>query len=245
LAYQGIFRRKEIKYLLDQKKYEEILGVIEKHMQCDEYGNSLICSVYFDTPDFRLIRDSIQKPTTYKEKLRLRCYGIPDDDSKAFAELKKKYKGIVYKRRVKLPYAQALEWLSTDTAAPEEGQIWREIDYFKSFYKNLYPAIMIAYERVAYYSTEDEGLRVTFDRNIRYRFNDTDLRLGCDGDVLLGDGMYLMEIKIPSAMPLWLSGALAERGIYPASYSKYGNAYTKKILKKLDERALQHERTNG
>lgn len=245
MAYQGIFRRKEIKYLLDRQKYNEIFRVIGEHMQCDEYGKSLICSLYFDTPDFRLIRDSIQKPTTYKEKLRLRSYGTPCDESIAFAELKKKYKGIVYKRRVKLPYLRALEWLSSDEKAPEDGQIWREIDYFKTFYKDLYPAIAITYERMAYYSERDEGLRVTFDRNIRYRFENTDLRLGADGEELLGEGMYLMEIKIPDAMPLWLSAALSECGIYPASYSKYGNAYTRKLLQNIDERVLQNERTNG
>lgn len=245
MAYQGIFRRKEIKYLLDRQKYEEIFSVISRRMKCDEYGKSHICSVYFDTPDFRLIRDSIQKPTTYKEKLRLRSYGTPTDDSVAFAELKKKYKGIVYKRRVKLPYSCAWQWLTSEDKAPEDGQIWREIDYFKSFYKGLYPAIAITYERAAYYSEQEEGLRITFDENIRYRFDNTDLRYGMDGEILLGEGMYLMEIKIPEAMPIWLSGALSEHGIYPTSYSKYGNAYARKLLQRLDERTIQYERTNG
>ena len=59
-----------------------------------------------DTPDHRLIRSSLEKPV-YKEKLRLRSYGVPQSDTTVFAELKKKYKGIVYKRRIGMPRHEA------------------------------------------------------------------------------------------------------------------------------------------
>ncbi len=234
MSYQGVFRRREIKYIITADKYEKLMIIIDSHMKCDKYGKSLICSLYFDTPDFLLIRNSMQKPTVYKEKLRLRSYGVPTGDTLVFAELKKKYKGIVYKRRIMLPYDAAYNWLVLGGQTSEDSQIAREIEYFREFYRELSSVVVLSYERCAYFSDEDEGLRVTFDENLRYRFHDTDLKNGADGDILLGDGFYLMEIKIPSAMPLWLSHALCELEIYPSSYSKYANAYTKLFLKKIN-----------
>lgn len=69
-------------------------------------------SKYFT--DRRLIRASLEKPV-YKEKLRLRTYGVPSDGSPCFIEIKKKYKGIVYKRRIPAAFADALKYLSGDT----------------------------------------------------------------------------------------------------------------------------------
>lgn len=224
MSYQGTFRRKELKYLLDDLQYELVLSIIEPHMHPDVYGHSLVCSVYFDTPDFRLIRTSMQKPA-YKEKLRLRTYGVPTDSSLAFAEIKKKYKGIVYKRRVMLPYRDAMEWLCGNEQPSEDSQISREIDYLRSYYSPISPACVLCYDRDAHYSEQEDGLRITFDERVRYRFSELDLRQGDHGEYLTGDGIHLMEIKIPGGMPLWLARGLSEAGIFPTSYSKYANAY--------------------
>ncbi len=236
MAYQGIFKRHEIKYIINAEKYDKLMAALSGHMACDEYGKSLICSLYFDTPDFLLIRRSMQKPTVYKEKLRLRSYGVPCDETPCFVELKKKYKGIVYKRRIKLSYGMAYSWLVGGGDMPEDGQIAREIEYFKDYYKNLQGTVALSYERCAYFSKEDAGIRITFDENIKYRFCDTDLRQGAEGERLLGEGFYLMEIKIPESMPLWLTKVLSELEIYPSSYSKYANSYIKEILQKQRER---------
>lgn len=224
MAYQGIFKRKELKYMLDRAQYETVLGILDGHMKRDEYGRSIVSSLYFDTPDYRLIRASMQKPT-YKEKLRLRTYGIPTDNSLAFAEIKKKYKGIVYKRRVMLPYNEALMWLCGEISAPAPCQISREIDYLYCIYPELRPSCVLCYDRVAYYSEEDEGLRVTFDESVRYRFDRLDLRMGDTGTILTGVGQYLMEIKIPGGMPVWLARGLSDARIFPISYSKYARAF--------------------
>ncbi len=61
---------------------------------------------YLDTPDYELIRTSIEKPV-YKEKVRLRCYGGSiDDSSTVFVEIKKKFESVVYKRRVEMSLRQ-------------------------------------------------------------------------------------------------------------------------------------------
>ena len=198
-------------------------------MQADEYGVTKICNIYFDTPTAQLIRESIEKPK-YKEKLRLRTYGVPTDDTPAFIELKKKLMGMVHKRREILPYGEAMDYLVNDIKPQRRSQIFREIDWVLNFYEGLAPAMVLCYDRIAYFGVEDPQLRLTFDSNIRFRIDDLDLRSGAYGEKLLEDGTYIMELKIQDAMPLWLSGIFDRLKIYPGSYTKYGNAYKKLLI---------------
>ena len=125
---QTVFERKEVKYIISGAQRKAMLKDMEGRMQPDQYGLTTICNIYFDTPDSRLIRESIEKPL-YKEKLRLRTYGVPDESTPAFIELKKKFEGIVYKRREILPYAEAMRFL-TERAEPsrrsEERRVGKE-----------------------------------------------------------------------------------------------------------------------
>lgn len=219
--YQAIFKRKEIKYLLTQRQLTALMPTLQRHMEPDAYPHSSILNLYYDTPDFRLIRRSLEKPE-YKEKLRLRSYGVPDGGSSVFPEIKKKACGIVYKRRVSMPYRQALAYLAGQ-AAGEDGQIFREMDWMLLCYSGLRARVFLSYERDSWCG--ENGLRLTIDRDIAFRTHQLDLRHGAGGQMLLPDDMVLMEIKIPDAAPLWLSRALSENGIFPTSFSKYGKAY--------------------
>lgn len=222
------FKRREIKYLLDDDEYNSLKERLQARLVEDEHGRSTICNIYYDTPDFRIIRKSLEKPV-YKEKLRLRSYGTAGAEDKVFVELKKKYNGIVYKRRETLTLAQSDEYLAGHTKAPCDTQIFREIDWFRDYYGNLKPAMYISYEREAYYSLENPDLRITFDRNIMYRSYNLSLAAGVGGEKILGPGQHLMELKAGGAIPVWLTKALDELGIYPASFSKYGMAYISQI----------------
>ncbi len=220
---QQIFRRKEVKYLLSGRQYEGLLNLLRNHITPDSFFESNILSLYFDTPDFLLIRRSLEKPS-YKEKLRLRCYGIPETDSIAFLEIKKKYVGTVYKRREALPYAQALAYLQ-GTASGGDSQIFRELDWMLRFYGTLQPTMLLCCHRLSYQSKDSSGVRLTFDEDIVWRSDALDLREGVWGNSLLPFGNRLMEVKIQNTMPLWLSDALTKLRIYPQSVSKYGLAY--------------------
>lgn len=222
--FQDIFQRYEKKYLLDEASCHHIRKRLEGHMRVDQYGESTIRSLYFDTPDRRLIRASLDKPA-YKEKLRLRGYGSPGAKDTVFVELKKKYKGVVYKRRVDMPLCQAEAYLTKQGGAPSPTQITSEIDWFLSFYPGIAPAMLIVCRRTALCGIEDPNLRVTFDKDIIWREEDLTLRGGLSGNPLLQQGSRLMEIKIPGAMPLWLSAILSGAGAFPISFSKYGRAY--------------------
>lgn len=225
--YQSVFKRYELKYRLCGDRYSEFIGCILPYMSPDIYGNTTICNIYFDTPDYRLIRNSLEKPV-YKEKLRLRTYGIPNADSPAFAELKKKYQGIVYKRRICLPYAEAYNWLINGGSRPD-NQVANEIESFIAFYGDLSPAGALFYDRISYTGNTDPDLRLTIDKNVRWRKENPDLTKGGDGIKLFGCEEYIIEIKIATSIPLWLSHILDKLKLYPVSCSKYGTAYVSTI----------------
>ena len=219
---QSCFKRYEKKYLLTPAQHDAVKRGMASRMKPDAHPNYTICNIYYDTKNYDLIRASLEKPV-YKEKLRLRSYGVPGSQSPAFAELKKKYDGVVYKRRVTLPTMDAARWLSGKR--PGDGsQISREIEWFLQFYRPE-PKVYLAYDREAWAAADGGELRITFDTAIRVRSNDLDLRAGDHAVPLLRDGRILMEIKIPGAAPLWLARLLAENGIFPRSFSKYGTYY--------------------
>lgn len=224
MAYQTIFKRYELKYLLTVRQKKQLLEVMKPYMKLDQYGHSTIRNIYYDTDTYRLIRRSLEKPA-YKEKMRVRSYVKADGKSSVFVELKKKYKSVVYKRRIVMPEQQAVDWLSGAIPCPEESQISREIDYFRSFYETLHPAVCLSYEREAFYSLGGDDFRVTFDENILYRTNNLSLDTEIYGTPLLQEGSVLMELKTPGGIPLWMTHFLAEQQIQKTSFSKYGTAY--------------------
>jgi len=223
MAYKNVFKRYEIKYLISQSQQEIIKNEMQKYTVCDEYGKSTICNIYFDTPDYLLIRKSIEKPL-YKEKLRLRSYGTASPDSTVFAELKKKYNSIVYKRRMALPEEAAMNFLCKGISY-NNTQISREIDYFLSVNQTLQPAVFLSYSREAFFANDSNDFRITFDNSILWRNYDLSLCSGICGTPLLPESTVLMELKTSAAIPLWMTSLLSENHIYKTSFSKYGNAY--------------------
>lgn len=223
MKIQTVFERTEKKYILTLSQRRRLLELVSSHIKPDEYGESTVCSLYFDTPDSRIIRQSMEKPV-YKEKLRLRSYSTPKAGSNVFLELKKKYNGVVYKRRKTLEYTAAKDYIE-DGVLPDDSQIMREIDWTMHYYKDIAPKMFIAYDRTAFYSKTDHELRITFDRNVRFRTDNLDLGKGHYGERILDRNLCIMEIKALSAMPLWLTEALRELHVFPGTFSKYGTAY--------------------
>ncbi len=234
MSDQFIFRRIEKKYRITPEQRTRLLALVENRLTPDKHGKSTVCSLYLDTPDSLLIRNSIDAKA-YKEKLRIRSYGTPRKDSKVFFEIKKKYKGVVYKRRAAMTLAEAEAYVSGG-APPFESQIISELDYAMRYYRHPAPAMLIACEREAFYDTQSPDLRLTFDSDIRYRACDLSLASGADGTPL-ADGEIILEIKTGGAMPLWLAHALDACSIYPTSFSKYGTAYLRELKMHAEEKA--------
>ena len=226
-----VFNRFEKKYVLNRDEADQLQEELLPHMVPDKYNMDgrvyTISNLYFDTDENDLIRTSLSKPV-YKEKLRMRAYGVPDTDAKVYLEIKKKFRGRVNKRRTSLRLQEAYDFVETGRQPTLRDyvnrQVLAEIEFFLRCY-DVHPALYLAYDRRAYFSTENPDLRITFDSGIRTRRNDLRLEHGDHGELLLDDGAVVMEIKTAGNFPLWLSGVLADHGVYRTSFSKYGREY--------------------
>lgn len=230
-----VFSRYEKKYLLTEETYHWLLEKISDYMEPDKFNKDgklySIANIYYDTPTDALIRASIEKPV-YKEKLRLRSYGVPEMNDKVFLEIKKKYKGLVNKRRTTLRLFEAYDFVNKKIR-PQDApyinkQVLQEIQYFLQVY-DLKPKVYLAYDRQAFFSKTDRDFRITFDTNIRTRRENVGLELGDEGKLLIDNAFWLMEVKSSEAVPLWFTSLLSEKEIFATSFSKYGTEYKKTI----------------
>jgi len=242
---QEIFSRYELKYIITDELCRQLRQQLSDYMEADKYSRDdnfyTICNIYYDTDANDIIRKSIEKPV-YKEKLRLRSYGVVGFNDNVYLEIKKKYNGRVYKRRTELTLAEAYDYMKKgrlpEAKSQLDKQIINEIDNFVHKYKPLLPAVFISYDRLALYSISDKSFRVTFDTNVRSRRYEVGLEKGIYGDLLMPAGYWLMEVKVNEAVPLWFVKILSKYKIYPVSFSKYGTEYKKYIFscdnKKMD-----------
>lgn len=224
------FQRLEKKYYLTPRQYSTLMVELCDYVKEDQFGSSTICNIYYDTEQFDLISQSIQKPA-YKEKLRLRSYGIPKAEDKVYLEIKKKCKGVVNKRRIAMTLQEAENYLVHGKRPLYQNQILNEIDYFIQFYKPE-PKVFLAYDRIPYVGIEDAQVRITFDFNIRRRHDHLSLGWGDTGECIQADNGIIMELKVSDAYPLWLTYLLSKYELYPVSFSKYGTIFLKDIVEK-------------
>ena len=226
------FKRFEIKYLIGREDAETFVGKLALRMNLDEHcpeGEGYrISSVYFDTSDRALIRHSLSHPL-YKEKLRMRSYeGPKQDEDLVFLEIKKKFGGVIGKRRATMTLRQAEDFVSTGLEPQLKGyinnQVKEEIAYFLSVYE-VRPSAYISYTRLAFSGGQDRGLRVTFDTDIVARSSEASLRRPSYGEHIIKEDQVLMEIKFASSVPLWLAAMLSEAGFRRQGFSKYGTEH--------------------
>ncbi|MBO5426110.1 MAG: polyphosphate polymerase domain-containing protein [Lachnospiraceae bacterium] len=232
MSFQTVFKRYEIKYLITTEQRQKLVNEMSPYMQLDKYGHSTISNIYYDTDTYLLIRRSIEKPV-YKEKLRIRSYGLDNPSNMVFVELKKKYNHTVYKRRIMLRKNEATAWLNDKVYNLDNTQISQEINYFIDYYKTLHPTVFLSYEREAFFSKNGSDFRITFDENILCRENNLSFEEKASGIPILPNNMILMEIKCSGGIPLWMTNLLSKEKIYKTSFSKYGEAYRTIIFPRL------------
>ena len=232
MAYQNTFKRRELKYLLDERQAANIRKLVEKRASPDEHGTSVVNSVYLDTPDWLLARRSLEKPP-YKEKLRVRAYGAAHpahaagtaEEDTAFIEVKKKYRSTVYKRRIAVSRRDAEAFLAGDSSMLGSGPTDREIANFVDRYGTLRASVCLTCRREAFVPKDDSGFRITFDSDIRWRREGLSPFAPPSGERIVPKGSLLMELKCCGSMPLWMARFLSVEGIRRQSFSKYGSAY--------------------
>ncbi len=231
------FERYETKFLLNPDQYREVMPLMREKMEEDRYGVYTICNIYYDCAGYDLIRNSLEHPE-YKEKFRLRSYGTPKDGDKIFAEIKRKYEGVVYKRRIEGTSDEILSFLDGNGAADDitgSEQIEKEIRNFFSRWQPE-PKAFIGYERLALAGKDDPNFRITFDWNMRWREDRLDLRDGDDGKLILPDDHVVMEVKSGAGIPLWLTSILSKYHVYQQGFSKYGTCYNSYLATEFYEK---------
>lgn len=234
-----VFNRYEKKYRITDVCYKRLRERLSGYMEADAHNKDgefyTICNIYYDNAQNELIRRSMEKPV-YKEKLRLRSYGVVTPEDMVFLEIKKKYKGAVNKRRTRVKLAEAYAFIESGELPNYQSymnpQVLRELQYFlRRMDMELKPALFLSYDRVALFGKEKKEVRITFDRNITTRRYDLGLQYGVYGEKLLPEDVWIMEIKTENAIPMWMTKLLSEFQLFPASFSKYGAEYTRYMYK--------------
>ena len=240
MSETNVFKRFEKKFVINREQFSGLLETIYRHMRFDPYclnGSTYhLRNVYYDTPDHQLISISLLKPD-FKEKLRIRKYGIQGDGTNlVFLEVKRKIQGIVTKRRASMSLTEIEDFLQQKVLPHREeyysNQILKELLYMTQVY-DVQKAVFIEYDRLAFFDKKDPEFRVTFDQNIYTRYGNFDFESKEIGTPLLLDHQVLMEVKVGDAMPLWFAKALSRQKIYLHSFSKYGKAYELELAKEI------------
>ena len=220
------FKRVELKYLITQNELNQLLKKLKSKIIKDQYYKSTICNLYFDNDNYDFIQKSNEKPI-YKEKIRLRSYNTPTLSDYVYLEVKQKYNHLVSKKRYKLKLSDYNEYHNKFLDL-DNSYTLKEIDNIIKK-GNLKPKIFIAYNRTSY-KTKEDGIRITFDTDLRYRKDNLSLEYGSQGKLFFDKRVYIMEIKTINTMPIWLINVFNELKIFPLSFSKYGEIYQKGLI---------------
>ena len=234
-VFEATMMRVEHKYPMTRKQYEAFLEKAGKHLLPDFYPEYDLHNIYYDTEDSAMIVHCLKDPH-YKEKLRLRTYGEPNENTPCYLEIKRKCGSTGVKRRISLSENDARECVEHGAVIREDSQIAREISYLISR-NRLKEKLFIAYHRTAFSGKEEKDLRITFDTDIRFRLDDLSLHETGGETYITEEDDVLMEIKVSGRYPLWLTEILSEMKLYRRSFSKYGVIYSA-----LTKQAMDHER---
>lgn len=239
-----IFSRREQKYLITIKQYEQLVEKFIPYMRFDKFGiNGMytVTSLYFDNDEHAIYYETKNK-VKYRQKLRLRVYNQADLTSTAFFEIKQKHDDVVNKRRLLMPLKEAYRYLkhgSRDNITDFDGsnhQVLKEIDYFRDFY-HLQPEMIISYRRQAFHGIDNSDLRITFDLDLKCRKADLSIENGPYGDHFIDPNLVVLEVKVTDSVPLWLARFLQELDCEQRSASKFCTSveYLSKEVISIDE----------
>ncbi|WP_182347093.1 polyphosphate polymerase domain-containing protein [Tomitella gaofuii] len=233
-GYQSlrVFNRYEIKYLVDESDVPRLREELDVRLDADPYsgrGGYPVASLYYDTADLRFYWEKIEG-LRFRRKLRLRLYGNPDecdDATTTHVEIKQRVNRVTQKRRLPLPYADALAWLDGGVRPGHDPGDRAFVDEVSTFVGNLdlRPIATTSYLREAYLGREaDAGLRVTIDHRVRGR--DRDFRFGpgysaSDDRRTVPPGAAVVEVKANERIPYWMADLSARLDMSVVRMSKY------------------------
>ena len=224
------FNRFELKYITTLQQAARFKTALQDYLIPDEHGSGsggyTITSLYYDSPDMRCYWEK-ENGIKFRRKLRIRHYQnreVFTDQTPVFVEIKQRIDRVTQKRRVLLPYKDAL-MLCNDRQIPghdkSDQEVIEEIDAFLWEY-NLQPASIISYHRQALIGTTyDIGLRVTFDTALTYHIPPFHLHAVRSGLLMLPTNYVVMEIKVNERVPTWLVNLIGAHNLHLQRISKY------------------------
>ena len=228
--YIRSFNRYELKYLLDFQHAKEVIEHLQDYVVPDPYGdrfgNYVLSSLYFDSDDFLFYWEK-QEGLKYRRKLRIRIYETKEKvtpNTPAFVEIKERIDKIIRKRRIRMPYKDAITLCHERKMIKVEKKdelIVEEILHMLHAY-DLHPQCITSYHRRAFNGTKfDPNLRITFDTNLRYRRENLDLSEKKMGKFMFPPETVIMEVKANNSIPYWITQFVADHNIQLQRVSKY------------------------
>jgi SPX domain protein involved in polyphosphate accumulation len=227
------FNRFEIKYLVHRTRLGPLRDGLQAALDPDGYsgtGGYPVESVYYDTRGLQFYWEKIEG-LRFRRKLRLRRYGgdgTPADDAgPVFVEVKQRVNRVTQKRRLCLPYGDALRLCAGQGFRRAEPLSSREqafVDEVTSLVGNLrlLPVVTTAYHREAYLGRgADLGLRVTVDHRLRGRDRDFRLASGSSDRFTLPPDLAVLEIKANERVSTWVTDLAARLDLQVVRISKY------------------------
>jgi len=228
------FDRFELKYLVPIKAAEQFKRALRAYLVPDDHGNSHgnynLSSLYYDGPGFCFYWEKVDG-IRFRRKLRIRTYESSEPltaGRPVFVEIKQRLNRVTQKRRVLLPYREALR-LCDERRMPEvtlsdhpdqDAAILDEM-LAMLWYYDLRPASIVRYTRQALVGTDyDIGLRVTFDTDLSYRVEHLALEEKT-GLAMLPPDWTVVEIKVNERIPYWLTDLVAVHNLNLVRVSKY------------------------
>lgn len=224
--------RHELKYLLRREQVAPLLDELRGRLRVDAHGGERgsypITSLYYDTPGFKAYWDKIDGQRN-RRKVRVRVYGDTEvtPATLCYLEVKQRINQVMRKRRVVLPYDQAVDFDAFPELAAArpaaESALLQEVYYL---YRTLQlrPACIVTYDRLALEGDElAPDLRVTLDTQIRGRTHDLSLISGdhAANRLALPANLAVLEVKANHNVPGWLANLLARHGCTLRRISKY------------------------
>ena len=229
------FNRFELKYLVPVTAAARFRQALRAYLAPDEHGDSCGCyylsSLYYDGPDLRFYWEKVDG-LSFRRKLRIRQYesAVPlAADAPVFVEIKQRLNRVTQKRRVLLPYGEALRLCDERQMPRSDGsqRTAQDADVIDEMLEMLWQydlrrSSIVRYSRQALIGTDyDIGLRVTFDTDLSYRVSNLHLDEQDGGLPLFPPDWTVVEIKVNERIPYWLTELVAAHDLTLTRVSKY------------------------
>jgi hypothetical protein len=228
-----LFNRYELKYILNLEQYLQFAEILPNYLeldpQGDQHGRYKITSLYYDTEDYKAYWDKIEGHK-FRRKVRIRLYGgeTATPETLCFAEIKQRINKTLQKKRIYVPYTEAEALCGASEPIPSEAtmsetdrEVASEIRYLQSTLQ-LRPACIVSYDRMAFDGSEyEDGLRITFDTNLKGRTYDLSLLSYAPNQFFIAPDHCIMEVKVNYRVPYWLTEIIGKHGFTLRRISKY------------------------